>query len=224
MWTRKASSRAARIAILVILAALCIACSTAAQRKEVAIRNNSHLAIATLNACIRPVYESQDFAPLRSHIPAPPGQFTLEQLTDTTFATDDEIKAFFAVHPKVVACRQQYLDVIVQETPTFVPPMASFFSRTEDALIGLIRKKTTWGDYIRQVKTGQEELRAELVSEGRMIDANLARSNEMELARRQAAANAIAHFVETAAEINALNRPVVTTCNAYGNSATCITR
>ncbi len=77
---------------------------------------------------------------------------------------------------------------------------------------------------MRELKAIHEELRAQLVPEGKRIDADLEQSHEAELARRQAAANAIAQFVETAAEINALSRPVVTTCNTYGNSATCVTR
>jgi hypothetical protein len=209
-------SDTSRFALLIIVAALCTACSTAAQRKEQAIRENGHLASATLNRCIRALYDSADYAPLRAHIPAPPSQTTLEQLADPAFATDDEIKALFAVHPKANACRQQELDQLMQQTPTFVPILASAFGRGEDALLGLIQKQTTWGAYMRQLKA--------IVSEGKRIDANLAQSHEAELARRQAAANAIAQFVQTAAEITALSRPVVTTCNAYGNSATCITR
>jgi len=215
---------ATRFALAIIVAALCTSCSTTAQRKGQAIRENSQLASSTLLRCIRTVYDSADYAPLRAHIPAPPSPFSLELLTDTAFATDDEIKALFAVHPKVNACRQHQLDQIMQQTPSFVPIMASTYSRNEDALIGLIQKQTTWGAYARQIKANQEELRAKLVSEGQRIDAGLEQSHEADLARRQAAANAVAQFVETAAEINALSRPVVTTCNAYGNSATCVTR
>ena len=217
------SCGATRFALAIIVAALCTSCSTTAQRKEQAIRENSQLASSTLHRCIRAVYDSADYAPLRAHIPAPPSSFTLELLTDPAFATDDEIRALFAVHPKVNACRQEQLDQIMQQTRSFVPIMASAYSRNEDALIGLIQQQTTWGAYARQVKANQEELRAKLVSEGQRIDAGLQKSHEAELARRQAAANAIAQFVETAAEINALSRPIVTNCNAYGNSATCVT-
>jgi hypothetical protein len=218
------SSGPTRVLLLIIVAALCTACSTAAQRKEQAIRENSQLASSTVNRCIRAVYDSADYAPLRAHIPAPPSPITLEQLTDPAFATDDEIRAMFAVHPKANACRQRELDQIMQQTPTFVPILASAYSHGEDALIGLIKKQTTWGAYMRQLKAIHEDLRAQLIPEGKRIDANLERSHEAELARRQAAANAIAQFVQTAAEINALSRPVVTTCSAYGNSATCVTR
>lgn len=211
------------LAVLITTATICTACTTGAQRKAQAIRENSHLAIANMNICVQTVYDSPDFAPLRAHIPGPHSQATLEQQTDPAFATDEEIKALFAEHPKANACRQQLLDQLVQQTPTFVPILASAYSRIEDGMIGLVQKQTTWGDYTRQVKSITETMRGQLVTEGQRIDANLERSHEAELARRQAAANAIAQFAQTQAAINALNRPVVTTCNAYGNSATCVT-
>lgn len=223
MSPKMGSSAIKRLAVLISTAAICTACATGAQKKAAAIRENDHIAIANMNICIQTVYDSQEYAPLRPHIPGPHAQATLEQQTDSAFATDEEIKALFAEHPKANACRQQLLDQLMQQTPTFVPILASAFSRIEDAMVGLIRKQTTWGDYTRQVKSIIEAMRGQLVTEGQRIDANLERSHEAELARRQAAANAIAQFAQTQAAINALNRPVVTTCNAYGNSATCVT-
>lgn len=213
-----------RLAALITAAALCSACATGAQRKLQAIRESGHVAISNMNTCVQAVYNSPDFAPLRQHFPGLHSQATLEQLTDPSFATDDEIKAIFAEHPKMSACRQQELDQFMKETPTFVPILASLYSRSEDAMIGLIGKKTTWGDYMRQVKALTEDSRTQLVAEGQRIDANLERSHEAELASRRAAANAITQFAQTQAAINALNRPVVTTCNSYGNSASCVTQ
>ncbi len=131
----RSSSGITRIAIYVAAAAMFTACFTAAQRKEQAIRENSQLASATLNRCIRAVYDSADYAPLRAHIPVPPSPITLEQLTDSAFATDDESRAEFAVHPRANACRQQELDQLMKQTPSFVPIVASAYSRGEDALI-----------------------------------------------------------------------------------------
>lgn len=224
MSSKTGSSVVKGLAILIGTAAICTACSTAAQRQGQAIRKNSQAAVSTLNICMQAVYDSPEVAPLRAHIPAPRSQATLEQQTDPAFATDEEIKALFAEHPKANACRQQELDRLVQQTPSVVPILANGFSHIEQAMIGLVQKRTTWGEYTRQVKSIVEETRGRLAAEGQRIDANLEQSHEAELARRQAAINAIAQFAETEIAIAALNRPVVTTCNAYGNSATCVTR
>jgi phage terminase Nu1 subunit (DNA packaging protein) len=56
-----------------------------------------------------------------------------------------------------------------------------------------------------------------LQAEERRIVSGLERSHEAELARRQAAAQAIAQWAQTQQVINAMNRPVTTNCTNLGS-------
>ncbi len=173
-------------------------------------------------ACAQSVYDSSEFEPLRAHIPLE-GSYSLEQLTDSHMATDEQIKAIYAEHPKMAACREQALNSLAQFTPTVVPILTSEWIRAEDSLIRLIEKKQTWGEYSTAIRADANESRSQLIAEGQRIGAELARSHEVELARRQAAAAAIVQFAQTQQVINAMTRPVTTTCSAYANSSTCVT-
>jgi hypothetical protein len=47
------------------------------------------------------VYNSPEFAPLRRHLPFKVTDATLEQLSDNSLASDDEIKVILALHPQL---------------------------------------------------------------------------------------------------------------------------
>jgi hypothetical protein len=61
-------------------------------------------------------------------------------------------------------------------------------------------------------------------AEGQRITAGLERQHENELARRQAAVNALARWSQTQQMIDAANRPVITNCTRFGDSTNCLSR
>jgi hypothetical protein len=211
------------VALAVFSSAFFAGCQTAAQHQGQIIKTTSQTASAELRACESAVYALAEFNPLRRHIPPVGEQPSLEQLTDASLATDDEIRALYSEHPKSNKCRQQYLDRLSPVLPGFVVIIAGSFTESENSLIDLIQKKQTWGDHTRRVKALSDSTRPQLVREGQRIDAGLEQSHEAELARRQAVVQAIANFVQTQEAIDDASRPVVTTCNSFGHSATCVT-
>ena len=60
-------------------------------------------------------------------------------------------------------------------------------------------------------------MQAGLQAESQRIVAGLEQSHQAELARRQAAAQAIAQWAQTQQAINAMNRPVTTNCMNLGS-------
>jgi len=137
---------------VVAIATLLVACATAAQRQYETIVSNDRSALEGLQLCAANVYNSPEFSPLRRHAPIKIIDATLEQLSDDSFATDDEIKAILQIHPKLQWCRQQALDRISQSTPTLSAIMLVMVTKNEDSLIELIRRKETWGQYTRRVR------------------------------------------------------------------------
>jgi hypothetical protein len=203
---------ARRAASVFLMAALLAGCATAAQKQYQAIASNNRSAAQDLQACAIALYESPESAPLRRHAPLKATDATLEQLSDNSLATDDEIRVILENHPKMQACRKEALDRISQSTPTLVPIMLVVMTKGEDSLIDLIQKKQSWGAHVRRVRDAVIAGNVELQAEGQRITAALQQSHEAELARRQAAAQAaaaaFAQYAQTQQIISRMNQPV----------------
>ncbi len=213
-----------RALVVVVAMGMVGACATHAQMQGQAIKANNQSAVQQLNACVARIYNSPGYDLLRPHGPLKIQNATIEQMTDGHLATDAEINAVLAEHPKVQACRQSFLDQISQTTPSIVPIFASYLTRNEDSLIDLVKRKISWGDYIRGAKDRFPEMQAELTAEYQRINQGLYQQNQAELAQRQAAANALSQYVQTQQMINALNRPVITNCTQFGYNTNCVTQ
>lgn len=212
---------------LIIVASTVMAlagCATVAERQYRAIVSNNSAAAAQLRACYAKIYNSPVAAPLRRHVPLSIDDVTLQQLSDSNFATDDEIKAILREHPLIVACRKAALHKIGLATPTFVPIIAAAYGKTDDLLVELIKKKISWGAFMTGVRNVSTNLRAELSAEGQRITAGLERSQEAELARRQEAARAFQEYMQRQEVINSLNRPTITNCYRMGYSVNCVSQ
>jgi hypothetical protein len=203
-------------------ALLLSACATQAQRQFQEMRTTNQEIAAQLKACSAAVYNSAEFVPLRPHIPLSISDTTLEQLSDTTLASPDEIRAIFAVHPRLQECRKTALAALLQIEPSVVLILTTSFNKGEDTLLTLIQRKVTWGEYVRQVRDRTAETQAEVQAEGSRIVGELRQENQAELEQRQRAADAIAAWAQTQQLINAANRPVITNCNAFSNMVNCV--
>ena len=213
-----------RVAALLLTVALLAGCTTAAQRQYQAIKSNNQSALQDLQTCAMAVYNSPELAPLRRHLPFKPTDATLEQLTDASLATDEEIRVILEEHPKLQSCRQHTMDQISQTTPTAVPIFLGIATKSEDSLIDLIQKKQSWGAHVRRIRDVTIAGAAELQAEGQHIEAGLQQSHEAELGRRQAAADALVHYSQTQQIINNMNRPVITNCNRFGGMVNCVSQ
>jgi hypothetical protein len=169
------------------LAALLSGCAPTVQRQDQPAAS-SQSANQDLQACLRAVYYSSEYVPLRPRIPLDMNDATVGQISDASLATDDEIGTILLTHPKVQACRNAYLDRIDQTTPTIAAIVADGYARLEQSLIDLIEKNETWGEHLRRTRAISVASQSELAAENRRIAAGSAQSNEAELARRHSAA------------------------------------
>jgi hypothetical protein len=208
---------------VLVIAALLSGCATAAQRQYQAIAANNGAAVAQLASCTSAVYNSPENAPIRRHFPARISELSLEQLADASTASDEEIRIILAVHPQLQECRRSALDRLVKSSPSFVPILIVEFNKNEDDLLSLIQRKIAWVEYTKRVRDRAAETRVALQAESQRIVAGLNQEHHAELARRQAALDALAQWAQTQQVINAMNRPVVTNCNQFGGMVNCVT-
>jgi hypothetical protein len=220
----RASKARKRFAIAIATAFLLGGCATSAQRQYQAIVTNSQNASQQLQICVATGRNLAEFTPLQNHVPMNIDQATLEQLADIDKASDEAVQAILVTHPKFLSCRQSYLTQISQTTPTLVPIYVSLYAKGDGSLVDLIQKKQSWGEHLRRAKDASVEARLQISQENQRIAAGLNRSHEAELARRQAAANAMSQYLQTQQIINNMNRPVVTNCNQFGNMVNCVSR
>lgn len=212
-------------ALIVTFAAILLSgCATQAQRQAESMTNNTISAVAGLLACTQAVYQSSDFDPIRERTPIDSREITLAQLAYTGMITKSESDAVLKVHPRLQQCRRSYLEQIAMTTPTLVPIYADAWTKNDAALVALLQKKISWGEELRLTQQLSIETSARTMAEAQRIDAGLERSHEAELARRQAAANALAAYAQQQQAIANANRPITTNCRALGNSVNCVTQ
>jgi hypothetical protein len=102
------------------------------------------------HACAAAVYNAPEYAALRRHAPSNVNNASLEPLASNDLATDEEIRLLQAAHARVLACRQTFLNAVAQHAPNIAAIDAAIAARTDDAMMALIQKKITWGEYLRQ--------------------------------------------------------------------------
>jgi hypothetical protein len=206
----RTSETAARIVCLVVITASLAGCATAAQQQYRAMAENNRSAVEELATCEMALYDSPEIAPLRSDLPLNVNNASLEQLSNTSFANDVEIRIILNNHPKLQACRQQFIDQISSSAPTLALIFLAMTTKEDNDLVGLIQRKQSWGEFLQHLKEDNAEGRAALASEAQKIVAGLEQSHEAELARRQIAtegmADALARYGETQQIINSMNR------------------
>lgn len=84
------------------------------------------------------------------HAPSNVNNASLEPLASNDLATDEEIRILQAAHARVLACRQTFLNAVAQHAPNISAIDAAIAARTDVAMMALIQKKITWGEYLRQ--------------------------------------------------------------------------
>jgi hypothetical protein len=210
--------------VALLLAGLLGGCATAAQRQYQAMATGNLAILAQAQNCTTEVYNSPDAASIRSHSPIDPREATLAQLSDQSLPNKQEIAAVLVLHPRLQACRKAILDGLLNTTPSVIPILTKEYAGADDDTIAFVQRKMSWGERVKRARDRLIGLQASLEAEQQRIIAGLERSHEAELARRQAATNAISQWAQTQQVINAMNRPVFTNCTGMGSMVNCISR
>jgi hypothetical protein len=210
--------------LIIGIAFLLASCATAAQREYQAIRTGNQSLAAQAKACTEQAYNAPEAAILRPHFPLDLRDVTLAQLSDQSMATRPEADAVLAVYPRLQSCRKAMLDGLQNTTPSIIPILAKDFAEADDDTVALVQRKMTWGDRVRRGRDRLLALQSALSVEGQRITGGLEQQHEAELARRQAALDALARWAQTQQVINAMNRPVITNCMNLGTMTNCVSQ
>lgn len=215
----------ARLLAAAGIVAVCLAgCQTEPQKQLPAQQqiDATEAAFATLHSCMNQLTGSPAHAALRAHSP-PGGKYSLEPISDPSYAADEEIKALYAARPHTLTCRYAFLNQLAHVGPGYVPIYTREWTQADDSFIRLIQKKETWGEYFTQDRGLAKDANSQNSAEYHRIVAGIQTSQQAEIARRQAAAAAIAEYSEKERAIDAVNAQLATDCSALANSATCVT-
>jgi hypothetical protein len=204
-------------AVVALIAGLLAGCTTAAQRQYQTIATGNQAILAQIKSCVTDAYNAPESAPIRPHLPLDFRELTLAQLSDQTLPTKQEITAVLAIHPRIQACRKAALDGLLNTAPSVIPMLAKTFAEADDDTIVFVQRKRSWGEYVRRARDRTLAMQSGLQAEGQRIVAGLEQSHQAELARRQAALNAMAQWAQTQQVISAMNRPVTTSCMNLGS-------
>ncbi|HWZ63026.1 MAG TPA: hypothetical protein VNX02_08390 [Steroidobacteraceae bacterium] len=178
-------------------------------------------AFATLHSCMNQLTGSPAHAVERAHAP-PGGKYSLEPISDPSYATDEEIKALYAARPHILTCRYAFLNQLSNVGPGYVPIFTREWYQNDASFVRLIQKKATWGEYLIEGRGLANDANAKEHAEYQRIVAGVQTSQQAEIARRQAAAAAIAQYSQEEQDIDAANQQLATDCRALANSATCV--
>lgn len=211
--------RAAAVFLVVGLAG----CATAAQREVQQAGTVTREALAQFKGCMAAVWAKPDYASLLPHSPAPgAGQPTMAQLTDETVPTVEEAHLLAARFDDDGPCKKSLLASLSTARPDLVPILANAYSKGAEIIAQLVERKITWAASMRQAAANESDVRTQIAAADQQWLAGLRAENHAELARRQAAGEALMQWSQQQQMINAINRPVVTNCDVYGATASCV--
>src|ERR1051325_3457444 len=220
-----------KIRVLLVLAgtALLTGCGTQAQLQASVIVTTVEAANQSMRACTTAIFNDPRYAPLSSHVSIDPRDTSLAQLGDDHFATEREIALLFAVDADGQVCRKAYLDQLQTVVQSVAGIVAVGYTKSQNNLLELIKKKQTWGDYAKNRQSIALETFSEQSAEYQRVSSILNQENNAELAQRQAASEAFLRYYQTQQIINNMNRPVAnpttyTNCTQYGNTVNCAPR
>lgn len=210
----------ATLALILVLGG----CATQAERQFQTMRADNKAAADQFNECTTAVYNDPEISVLRAHLPLKSADATLQQLSDQSYISPTEYNAVSVRHAKNKECRRVFLHYVSLSEPALVPVFISSYNKGDDALIELMQRKVTWGEYVRDGRDRAAASAAALREEHRRVVSGLKQDHEAEMARRQRATEALAAWAQTQQIINAANRPVVTNCTGFGNTVNCVSR
>lgn len=175
-----------------------------------------------MKACVTAAYNSPEVAAIRPRRPIDPADATLEQLNSGDLASPEEIKAAYALHDQIVPCRKAGLETLAPAVPTLVPILSDAYEEGDAALLSLVNKKVTWGQYLQSEQHLETDLKAKIAAEMGRIQGEMQQSYAAEMQQRQAALQSMSNYLQNQQMINALSRPVYTNCSTFGSTTNCM--
>ena len=217
---------------IVFIAAIAIAgCATGAQQQMTQNKLTVAETFKKYKACAEPLNENLNYAPLWIHTFKYGTHSNLLQLSDQTKITDADRASFLAWRADITSCRP-IIDGLAAADPAFVSIIRDAQSSADAVRVRLIQRQITWGEANTEIEALDRQSAATLTAEDKRLGSELAAENRAELERRQAAMQAVAQSMQQQQAlqqqqqqnqqlINAINRPVNTSCNRMGTFTNC---
>jgi hypothetical protein len=151
------------------------------------------------NTCQQAVFNAPEFDPIRPHTPENVFQATAEQLSDTSLATDNEIRAILLLHPRSRVCYDKLLGALSQSVPSLAVSFARYLTEMQDSLVDLLQRKQGWGAHLQRGKASSIARRAAEAAN---------RTAAEDISQQQAAlADALSDFERAEARFDSLHSP-----------------
>ena len=181
-------------------------------------------AMAEMKACVGAAHANPADASITVHFPANPTQASILQLTDKSMFSPGDVQTLSHLHNDVPACRKQLLPHLANSFPLTVPVMIRTWSAADHNILKLVQQKITFGEYTTKAKATTDQFMVDYQEALRGTDADLRAADQNEIRNRQAAGTAMMQFLQTQQMVNAMDRPVTTTCTSFGPQINCVSR
>jgi hypothetical protein len=215
-----------RVGIIAIAAIglLAAGCATQAQMQANKIRAGYKETVASFNTCVEAATQPVKTSGLLSHFPLNTREVTTAQMADDTYPTAVEKQEVASFHDAVTKCRNQEAESLSSFAPSVATVIYENNNRSDAITLYLVQGKLTWGQYVVSIKENGTKYTGELQRAERQIDQQLQVDNQAELDRRQRALDSINNSLQQQQMINAINRPVTTSCSRFGSTVNCVSR
>lgn len=196
-------------------------CATHAQTQYNAIASTIKTTSMEMRTCMIANINDPRFAHIMVHLPSPSTNFqpSITQLADEGRPTKEEAKLLLELQKRVEPCKQSSVSKLTPMAPDIAMVFQEEVHQGNIIMLDLAKQKITWGEYNKRLQTVQDDAQKRFLIAVHGIENNLQAQNEAELARRQAASNALMQWSQQQQMINSMNRP--RTCTGFGNSVTC---
>lgn len=148
------------LAILMVVGLLAGGCATAAAQQPINGNLNSVLSAAA--ACVQRVKADPEYAPLHRH----------SEETDGSLVSDREISLLLDESSRSQTCVRPLMEESFSKTyPSLAVLFADEMAQSQDNLIALLRKRESWGAYVRRGHRLGPEFTKEIDTEVQRIEA-----------------------------------------------------
>ena len=206
------------------LAALILSGCVPTQAQLTATRAGTTIkgAIAQYRECTSDVRKTPEFAALDAHLANPEtGQFTMEQLTDKAIPTAQEAHLLASLYDDFSECRSSLKTAVGGVRPDLVPVLTDEDRQKANIVIKLVQRQISWGDAAQAGQAVNSATQEKLAEIDHAWKGELEEQNREELEQRRASAALTMQYLQNQQMINAVSRPVNTTCFAAGSMMNC---
>jgi hypothetical protein len=195
---------------------------TPAQNEARTIRNTVHQAGTTIQACAAPIVDDPKYAQLAKHMPLHGfNATTVEQMESTDYPTQSDIQLISDFRDRLEPCHENFVNAYNSIPGNLAAPVQNFYNEEDQGIIALSQGHTTWGQFVQAMHSAVVDEGEQLKEASNQLGAQLQEQNNIEVEQRAQALQNFANYEQQQQAINAMNRPVTTTCNRFGMQTTC---